>query len=99
MAIMLGRLRMSVDDCIKVYTHMSDTIFTKQKHRVNIKGNVQARFDTAALESAVKKAIRDAEINLDEDDLLYNPDPAQCKVYALQVQDSRHRPNEVITAL
>ena len=80
MAIMLGRLRMSVDDCIKVYTEMSDSIFTKQKHRVNIKGDIQARFDTAALESAVKRAIRNASFK--DNDLLYNSDPAQCKVCA-----------------
>ena len=87
MAIMLGRLRMSVDDCIRIYADMSDNIFTKQKHRVNIRGTVQARFDTAALESAVKKAIRNANLNLTEDDLLYNPDPSQCKVCAHSEQD------------
>ena len=88
MAIMLGRLRMSVDDCIKVYAEMSDKIFTKQKHRITINGTVQARFDTAALESAVKNAIRNAHLNLTEDDLLYDSDPAQCKVYAKSKYES-----------
>ena len=79
MAIMLGRLQMSVDDCIKVYADMSDKIFTKQKHRINIRGTIQARFDTAALETAIKEAIRRQNVQVDE--LLFNRDPAQCKVY------------------
>ena len=79
MAIMLGRLQMSVDDCIKVYADMSDKIFTKQKHRINIRGTVQARFDTTALENAIKDAIKRQNVQVDEK--LFSRDPAQCKVY------------------
>ena len=79
MAILLGRLQMSVDDCIKVYADMSDKIFTKQKHRINIRGTIQARFDTAALEAAIKEAVRRQNVSVDEK--LFSRDPAQCKVY------------------
>lgn len=34
-AIMLGRLRMSLDECQRAYTALSETIFTKEHHRAN----------------------------------------------------------------
>ena len=53
-AIMLGRLRMTVDECIAVYTHLFRTVFEKQKHKIPISlgrnfGNLQGRFDSAIL--------------------------------------------------
>ena len=97
MAIMLGRLQMSVDDCIKVYADMMDSIFTKQRHRINIRGAVQARFDTAALENAIKDAIRRQNVQVDE--LLFNRDPAQCKVYGALFEKSQARADRRIVDL
>ncbi|KAK4119890.1 FabD/lysophospholipase-like protein [Parathielavia appendiculata] len=53
-AIMLGRLRMTVDECIGAYTTLSDRVFEKKSHRVTMKGKLQGRFDGAELERAVK---------------------------------------------
>lgn len=39
-AIMLGRLQMTVDECIEAYTSLSDKVFEKKCHRVNIKGKL-----------------------------------------------------------
>ena len=36
-AVMLGRLRMTVDECTAAYTSLSDRVFEKTSHRVNIK--------------------------------------------------------------
>jgi hypothetical protein len=47
---MLGRLKMDIDRCIDVYTNMMDNIFKKKRHRINIKGSLQARFSTKELE-------------------------------------------------
>ncbi|THW41362.1 phospholipase, patatin family protein [Aureobasidium pullulans] len=71
-AIMLGRLDMSVDECIKAYTELSATVFHK-KHRipVNIRGNLKERYDSKVLEQAIKQIIRDR--NLDENTLLKDP--------------------------
>lgn len=71
-AIMLGRLDMSVDECIKAYTELSATVFHK-KHRipVDIKGNLKERYDSKVLEQAIKQIIRDR--NLDENTLLKDP--------------------------
>ncbi|KAL2195223.1 acyl transferase/acyl hydrolase/lysophospholipase [Corynascus similis CBS 632.67] len=52
-AIMLGRLCMTVDECIDAYTSLSDKVFEKRSHRVSITGKLQGRFDATELEQAV----------------------------------------------
>jgi hypothetical protein len=74
---MLGRLRMSVDECIGAYLSLSDDVFHKKRHRVTIKGKVQGRFDSEELERAVKAIVK--ERGYDEEVLLKD-DPAACKV-------------------
>jgi patatin-like phospholipase/acyl hydrolase len=78
-AVMLGRLRMTVDECIDAYVSLSDNIFEKKCHRVKINGQLQGRFDTAALERAIKKILRDC--GLAEDALFRDSPDAACKVY------------------
>lgn len=66
-AIMLGRLRMSVRECIDTYLEISPKIFTKIHHiGVNWKGKTQGRFDHLALESAVKNMLKQQGENEDE---------------------------------
>ncbi|RYP34899.1 hypothetical protein DL768_011033 [Monosporascus sp. mg162] len=77
-AVMLGRLRMTVDECIEAYTSLSDEVFEKKSHRVNIKGKLQGRFDTAELERAIKQILRDR--GLSEETLLRDTD-GPCKVF------------------
>ena len=76
-AIMLGRLGMTVDECIDAYTTLSDRVFEKKSHGVNIKGKLQGRFDSAALELAVKNIL--ASRGLGEDALLKDIE-SPCKV-------------------
>ena len=76
-AIMLGRLQMTVDECIEAYTSLSDKVFEKKTHRVKINGKLQGRFDGAELEHNIKRILRDR--NLNEDELLKDVD-APCKV-------------------
>jgi hypothetical protein len=76
---MLGRLKMDIDACINAYIEMSDKIFHKKHHRVNVKnGQVQGRFDSEELERAIKKIIRSQ--SLDEDALLIDQPDTPCKV-------------------
>ena len=77
-AVMLGRLRMTVDDCINAYTSLSDKVFEKKSHRVNIKGKLQGRFDAAELERAVKKILADR--GFDENTLFKESPDVSCKV-------------------
>jgi hypothetical protein len=77
-AVMLGRLKMSIDECIDAYLSLSDRIFQKKRHRVTVKGNVQGRFDSDELELAVKEVI--ISQGLQEDALLKDTPEAECKV-------------------
>jgi hypothetical protein len=58
-AIMLGHLEMDVGECITAYTELMKTVFEKQSSWLPMSwtGNVKGRFDTAKLETAVKKVV------------------------------------------
>jgi hypothetical protein len=78
---MLGRLRMSIDECIDAYLLLSDRNFQKKRHRVTIKDNIQGRFDSEELARAVKEATKGQ--GLQEDALLKDAPEATCRVYVL----------------
>ncbi|KAH8595394.1 hypothetical protein B0O99DRAFT_686812 [Bisporella sp. PMI_857] len=78
-AIMLGRLKMSIDDCIDAYLSLSDRVFQKQRHRVTVKGNIQGRFDSEELARAVKEVITAQD--LQENALLKDVSNGACKVF------------------
>jgi hypothetical protein len=80
---MLGRLKMSVPDCITAYLSLSDRVFRKTRHRVTVKGRVQGRFDAEELAWAVKEVVK--QPGLQEDALLKDASEAHCKVYARRV--------------
>ncbi|RYN53640.1 hypothetical protein AA0117_g13334 [Alternaria alternata] len=77
-AVMLGRLKMSVADCITAYLSLSDRVFRKARHRVTVKGQVQGRFDADELARAVKEVVK--QQGLQDDALLKNVPEAGCKV-------------------
>jgi hypothetical protein len=68
---MLGRLEMDADQCIAAYSELTATVFGDKLRSipVNFKGNIKARFDSAKLESAVRKVIRDSGVS---EDALFN---------------------------
>ena len=78
-AIMLGRLQMTVDECINAYASLSSKVFQQKARRVKLNGKFQGRFDSAELELAVKQIILDRGLN--EDTLLKDSPDAPCKVY------------------
>ena len=75
---MLGRLKMSVDECIDAYLSLSDRVFQKKSHRVTTKGSIQGRFDAEELERAVKEVV--TAQGLQEDALLKDASDDACKV-------------------
>ena len=75
---MLGRLQMTVDECIDAYVLLSDRIFQKRRHRVTIKGHVQGRFDSDELEKVIKEIV--VKKGLEENALLQDSRDAKCKV-------------------
>jgi hypothetical protein len=75
---MLGRLRMSIDECIDAYISLSDRIFQKKRHRVTVKGNIQGKFDSEELARAVREVVTGK--GLEEDALLKDASDNVCKV-------------------
>lgn len=94
-AIMLGRLQMTTEECKEAYRNLSARAFNYKGRPVKpafsnpLKWDVKARFDTAELEKGMKElitaALRRDPANKDKDDtelenaLLYDP-KAKCKV-------------------
>lgn len=76
---MLGRLKMSIDECIDAYLSLSDRVFQKKRHRVKTKGDIQGRFDSEELARAVKEVVTAQE--LQEDALLKDVLDDACKVW------------------
>lgn len=75
---MLGRLKMSVADCIDAYVSLSGRIFRKKRHRFSLKGNIKGRFDSKELEQVVKEIVKGQ--GLQEDALLKDETNNACKV-------------------
>lgn len=69
-AIMLGRLEMSVEACIEAYNKLCPKVFSKRHSAIRPDLKVRGRFDHEALENGVKQILRD--VNLDVDTLLKN---------------------------
>jgi predicted acylesterase/phospholipase RssA len=65
-AIMLGRLEMSVKECIKAYTDLWDNVFQKKRHRINVIGQLQGRFDSESLEEAIKLLLDERDVRREE---------------------------------
>ncbi len=75
-ALMLGRLGMTVDEAIDAYLELAPKIFAKLHHRVTLKGKVQGRFDHTAVEQGVKDLL--VKRGLDPNTLLKDPSDS-CK--------------------
>ncbi|KAG9079377.1 hypothetical protein FS749_008570, partial [Ceratobasidium sp. UAMH 11750] len=77
-AIMLGRLRMSVDQAIACYTILSERIFSETKHVWQ-----DGRFKTSSLERVIKQIVHDNTESCDEDARMLDvrPDGTACRVF------------------
>lgn len=81
-AIMLGRLRMTLEECQTAYLKLSERIFNPRRAKFNVVGRakdfllVNGKFDWMELEEAIKEIIG---YKLPESTLLQDLDP-QCKV-------------------
>jgi hypothetical protein len=56
---MLGRLEMDVDECIKTYTSMFQTIFGKKSLPVSMWGKIKGRFDSTILEEHIREILKE----------------------------------------
>jgi hypothetical protein len=67
-AIMLGRLEMTVEECIEAYLQLMSQVFEKRENRsiVGVLGRVKPRFSSAVLKDAISQVISSRGISLDE---------------------------------
>lgn len=82
-AIMLGRLRMTIPECIEIFQKISHTVFGDMPGTMSrIFGGLTGRsfFKAEKLEIAIKELLQARGI--DPDALLMDSDDARCKVYA-----------------
>jgi hypothetical protein len=64
---MLGRLRMSAEECIDSYAALSRHVFHKKHHlSLKINGQLKDRFDASVLEDAIKDIVSSRDVQLDE---------------------------------
>lgn len=81
-AIMLGRMRLTVDECILAYNELAPRVFTKVHHRIKLRnGETQGRFDHVALEREVKALLKTHR--MDPDALLETEEGSSCRVFVL----------------
>jgi len=76
---MLGRLEMDVDECITAYSELAEAVFGAKlsSFPFNVKGKVNARFDSAKLENAIRKVV--VQSNVPEKNLLNDGTERGCR--------------------
>ncbi|KAF2017972.1 kinase subdomain-containing protein, partial [Aaosphaeria arxii CBS 175.79] len=85
-AIMLGRLEMTVDECIIAYRELIKDVFKARESRAGISafGRVTSRFSSKALEIAIKRVLASRE-GVSEDDLFDDGKARGCRVFVCTV--------------
>lgn len=61
-AIMLGILEVTVDDCIEVFTTMMAQVFVHKRSSflsISLKGKVKGRYSTSPLEKCIKNVLEE----------------------------------------
>jgi hypothetical protein len=78
-AIMLGRLKMDVDQCIAAYSKLAEVVFGEKLRPLpfNVRGKVTSRFSSTTLENAIKKAV--VQGGASEADLLNDGSERGCR--------------------
>jgi hypothetical protein len=78
---MLGRLEMSVEECISAYTKMMKHVFDRKAYHsfISIFEGVKPRFSSKALENAISQVLEARGVPLNEK--FENGTGSRCKVY------------------
>lgn len=79
-AIMLGRLEMTVEECIDAYLRLMSQVFEKRENRsiIGVLGGVKPRFSSNVLKDAISEVLKSQNIPLDEK--FDNGTKPRCKV-------------------
>ncbi|OBT45685.1 hypothetical protein VE00_03929 [Pseudogymnoascus sp. WSF 3629] len=95
-AIMLGRLRMTIPECIKAYTELSKAIFTPKHSRASpVRGveylNGDGKFDSETFVKAIKSQIKISKVAENDDQILLQDPESPCKVCVFALRESNSK--------
>ena len=78
---MLGRLELTVDECISAYRELIKAIFEEKVSRLGVgaTGSIKAQFSSKTLENAIKRVLA-SRGSVSEGDLLDDGKERGCKV-------------------
>ncbi|MCJ1383045.1 hypothetical protein MMC17_006158 [Xylographa soralifera] len=78
---MLGRLGMSVDECIEKYKELMESIFGSKVHylSINLSANVNARYDSNKVKAAIIQVLR--QRNVPENSAFNDGKERRCRVF------------------
>jgi predicted acylesterase/phospholipase RssA len=81
-AIMLGRLEMTVDECISAYRQLIKEVFERKesRSRMSVRGDIQAQFSSKTLETAVKRVLSSRK-GISDGALLDDDQVRGCRVF------------------
>lgn len=82
-AIMLGRLQMSIDECIQAYSDLSSKIFHNNRGPLAVAAG-KSRYSPRVFETVIKEFIRDR--TGDSDSLMMMETDPTCKVFVVAVR-------------
>ncbi|KAG9760559.1 phospholipase, patatin family protein, partial [Aureobasidium melanogenum] len=82
---MLGRLEMSVDECIVAYSNLTETVFSQKLSRIpfDFKGKVKAQFDSAQLGAAINNVV--AQCATSDTDLFDDGTSRGCRTFVCSI--------------
>lgn len=84
-AILLGRLRLNVDECISAYQRLCGQIFVKESYPLSFVGKLKGRFSTPNLERFLKEVVGEHINGRSAEHELFNSEndaeSQLCKVY------------------
>jgi hypothetical protein len=82
---MLGRLGMTVDECINAYVGLSERVFRRNRRGITFTFQTQGKFDSGELENAIREIIRDS--GSEEEALLEEIEDRKCRVQVQKTLD------------
>ncbi|KFY54352.1 hypothetical protein V497_07790 [Pseudogymnoascus sp. VKM F-4516 (FW-969)] len=96
-AIMLGRLRMPISECVEAYKELSRAIFTPNHPPESPIEEVEylngeGKFDSEAFEKAIKTQIQNSKVANDNDQILLQDTKSPCKVCVLALRENTSDP-------
>ncbi|PKY06436.1 phospholipase, patatin family protein [Aspergillus campestris IBT 28561] len=87
-AIMLGRLKMDIYQCIHAYKRLMQHVFTRKRLSLGTGLGSKAKYDSRRLESALKTILK--ELGYEKDALLRDAD-ITCRVFVCVTDDSSEK--------